>query len=355
MSNYDELLSRMEQRYQELSGFVPSARSDLGIRLRVLAYELDQIKQRQQELQTQVDPRQATGEFLDLHAMTRGLTRKEAACAQGELLFSRSSPASYAIQIPAGTVCSTAAGEHSVRFSTSEDGAIQEGETQAVLPAVCLTPGEIGNVAVGTVQTMVTPVQGVSGVTNPSPFLDGSPEETDEALRTRLLESYRTISNGANAAYYYQIAMGFEGVHSAQVLPRHRGRGTVDVVIAPRTGTPSSELLEAIEVRLQRDKEIAVDVQVLSCQEVSVPVEVAVSPKDDVTFEELKENVEQALTTWFLDIQVGQSLPLAALITFLYQLPGVQNCSLAAPGQDVTAQEGEILRLGTVTVTRMEG
>ena len=43
MSNYDEILSRMEQRYQELSGFVPAARSDLGLRLRVLAYEVDQI------------------------------------------------------------------------------------------------------------------------------------------------------------------------------------------------------------------------------------------------------------------------------------------------------------------------
>ncbi len=355
MSNYDEILSRMEQRYQELSGFVPAARSDLGLRLRVLAYEVDRLGQRQQELQEQVDPRRATGEFLDLHALTRGLTRKEASSAQGTLLFQRSSPATYAIQIPAGTVCSTAAGEHSVRFSTLEDGAIQEGETQASLPAACLTPGEVGNVAAGTVQTMVTPVQGISSVTNQAPFSGGSPKETDDALRGRLLESYRTISNGANAAYYYQIAMSYEGVHSAKVLPRNRGRGTVDVVIATSTGTPGQDLLDTIAARLQQDKEIAVDVKVLPCQEVTVPITVAVSPQDSTTLEAVKAQIQQSLAQWFLDMQVGEPLLMAALVSRIYQVPGVANCAITAPTEDTLPEEDEILRLGTVTVTQMGG
>ena len=51
-------------------------------------------------------------------------------------------------------------------------------------------------------------------------------------LRRRLLESYREVSNGANAAYYHQAAFGRRGITPALVLPRWpSGAGTVEVVV----------------------------------------------------------------------------------------------------------------------------
>ena len=70
---------------------------------------------------------------------------------------------------------------------------------------------------------MVTPVQGITGVTNPAAFAGGEDEEGDEELRRRLLESYRSISNGTNRAYYLKEALAFEGVASAAVLTGRRG------------------------------------------------------------------------------------------------------------------------------------
>ena len=54
----------------------------------------------------------------------------------------------------------------------------------------------------------VAPV-GVSQVTNPEAFTGGADVEDDEALRARVLETFRRMPNGANAAFYEQEALSF--------------------------------------------------------------------------------------------------------------------------------------------------
>ena len=50
----------------------------------------------------------------------------------------------------------------------------------------------------------------ITACTNPKAFSGGSDLEDDEALRSRILESYQRLPNGANAAWYEQTAIGYE-------------------------------------------------------------------------------------------------------------------------------------------------
>lgn len=59
---------------------------------------------------------------------------------------------------------------------------------------------------------------GVTACSNPEAFSGGSDPEEDESLRARILESYQRLPNGANAAYYQQVAMSHTGVAAATVI-----------------------------------------------------------------------------------------------------------------------------------------
>lgn len=51
----------------------------------------------------------------------------------------------------------------------------------------------------------------MDGVENPEGFSGGQDAETDDELRSRLLESYHAVSNGSNAAYYRRLALAQDG------------------------------------------------------------------------------------------------------------------------------------------------
>lgn len=84
------------------------------------------------------------------------------------------------------------------------------------------------------------------------------------------------MPNGANAAFYEQGALSFDQVAAASVLPRSRGRGTVDVVAATLEGMPDEELLGQLTDYFQQRREIAVDVLVRAPEAVTVDVAVKI-------------------------------------------------------------------------------
>ena len=168
--------------------------------------------------------------MLDRHADSRGLRRKEAAAAGGVLRFYREGAAAQEIVLPQGLVASTA-GAEPVRFVTTAEGRIAAGETEALVPAQAEQPGSTGNAAAGSITVLVTAVGSVDGVENPEGFSGGQDAETDDELRSRLLESYHAVSNGSNAAYYRRLALAQDGVASVQVIQRPRGSGSARVIV----------------------------------------------------------------------------------------------------------------------------
>lgn len=333
------------------TGSAPSGTSDLAVRLYAVAGQVHALYVQSQWVARQCFPQSADGEYLDLHAALRGVERRSAARAQGVIAFETSQPARTELVIPAGTVCLTAG---LVRFETLEEGAIQAGETQTLIPAQAVEPGAAGNVAAGAIRSMAVAPVGVSTCRNPQAFTGGSDEENDGDLRARVLETYRRLPNGANAAYYQQEAMSFEEVAAAAVLPRARGVGTVDVVVSTVQGLPGEELLGKLRAHFEARREIAVDVQVRAPEVKEVDLEVAVAPAEGYTAQEAKTAARAALESWFDGTRLGQSVLRAELSSRVFAAGEVANCVLTAPVADMPIAAGELPRLGQVTVTDLE-
>ena len=240
-----------------------------------------------------------------------------------------------------------------VRFETTEKATLQKGETYVDVAARAVEAGASGNAIAGAVHIMSVYPVGITQCTNPEAFSGGSDEESDEKLRERVLESYKRLPNGANAAFYEQEAMRLPSVAAAKAVGRARGIGTVDVYVSTHAGVPEEELLGEIRAALQKKREIAVDVEIKAPTEKTVNVSAELTAEQGWTMQEITDAATAALQAYFTGERLGEPVYTAKLASILYGVEGVKNCHLLAPDGDVGISATELPVLGTVTITEI--
>lgn len=351
MKNIEEIYQELLTAFAERAGFLPEAGCDLAVRLWATAAQLQALEIQADWALDQSFPQTAQGQYLDYQGQMRGLVRLPATKSVGTLRFSVETAPVSDITIPEGTVCMTA---DEVRFQTTEAVVLAEGTLSTDAPAEALEGGSQGNAAPGVIAILTACPLAVTGCTNPAAFSGGSDEEDDETFRSRILESYQRLPNGANAAWYEQTAMNYGGVAAARAVGRARGIGTVDIYVATEDGVPDAELLAGLQAELQEKREIAVDVEVRAPTVQSVDVTVAVAPENGMAFAEVQAAVEQSMATFFTGRLLGKAVRLAELGSRLYALDCVENYRFSAPTEDLAADDTVLPVLGTLTVTEME-
>jgi len=346
----EEIYSGMAADFSARTGLEVSASGDLAVRLYAVAAQIYSLEVQADWVARQCFPQTALGEYLDRHAQLRGLSRHAAAKAEGVLRFGVEDALNTDLTVPKGSVCMTAG---LVRFETTEEGTLTAGDTWVEVPAQAVEKGTAGNAAAGTILSMAVAPVGVAWVSNPAAFVGGMDEESDEELRKRVLETFRRLPNGANAAFYEQGALSFTEVAAAVVLPRSRGIGTVDVVISTHAGLPEEELVSRVQAWFEERREIAVDVQVLAPVEKLVDLSVRIEAKESYDAETVRQAVRDRLIGWFNGQRLGQNVLLARLRQEIYAVEGVENYAITAPAEDLTVAKQELPCLGALTVEAM--
>lgn len=350
MKELEEIYQEMQACFAQRTGLEMGEGCDLAARLYALAAQVYALYAQADWVARQAFPQTAEGEYLDRHAQLRGLERKQAVYAQGVVRFSTGETSDYDREIPQGTVCMTAG---LIRFATTQPARLLAGTLSVDVPVQALEAGAAGNVAAETIVAMAVAPTGISACTNPQPCTGGGDQEGDEELRQRILESFQRLPNGANAAYYEQQAMSFDSVAAAQVVPRPRGTGTVDVIVATLNGTPEEELLEELTAYFQARREIAVDVAVKGPETKTVDLSVQIAVEDGRDLETVSAQVKHTLETWFTGKLLGRGVLRAEIGNLVYSCDGVANYVLTAPAADVAAQTGVLPVLGSLSVGGM--
>ena len=350
MKTIDEIYREMLACFGEETGLEPREGTDLSARMYALAAQVYALYVQADWVTRQAFPQTAEGEYLDYHAQLRSLERKPALPAQGTVRFTAGEAAQSDRSIPEGTVCMTAG---LVRFATTQAAVLPAGELTVDVPVQALEPGTAGNVSAQTVVSMAVAPMGIASCTNPQAFAGGADGEGDEELRARILDTFRRLPNGANAAFYEQGALSFDQVAAAAVIPKPRGLGSVDVIVSTLAGTPGEELLEQLQDYFEQRREIAVDVQVKAPTPVTVNVAVQVKAKGGWDKTQVLDQVEEALEGWFDGKLLGQDVLLARLGSLIYGCDGVENYAVSAPAADLAVDAGQLPVLGTLSVEEM--
>ncbi len=340
---YQELLASFGKR----TGLEPREGCDLSARMYALAAQVCALYIQADWVVRQAFPQTAEGEYLDAHAQLRGLERKKPVAAQGTVRFTAGEAAETPRSIPKGTVCMTAG---LVRFETTEEGILAAGVLTADVPVRALEAGTAGNVSAGAIVSMAVAPMGIAACANPQPFAGGADGEEDEELRKRVLDTFKRLPNGANAAFYEREALSFDQVAAAAVVSRPRGVGSVDIVPATLAGAPDAALLKQLQDYFEERREIAVDLKVRAPQTVTVNIGVQVEPEEGRNTAEVLDRVETAVRNWFTGKLLGQDILRARLGHLIYSCDGVANYVITAPAADVPGEKDHLPILGTLTV-----
>lgn len=349
MKTSEEIFNEMTEEFETVTGKTISPECDMAVRMKAAATQIEALYVYGDWLLRQCFPQTADGVNLSNHASMRMITRKAATKASGTLSFSIPSALTHNVSIPSGTVCMTAKG---VSFETTEEGVITPGSRMATVSARAVNAGREGNVVAGTINYMTNAPVGVAECTNLHNFLGGADEESDDELRRRVLEAYNTMSNGANSAWYEKTALTVEGVDVASAVPRARGIGTVDVVIAQNDGAPSQALIDAVQAKFEELREICVDVQVCAPYVAQLNFDVSLTVKTGYDFDAVKTEVENAISAVVAKNKMGRNIYTATISEAIFHVDGVENFKLNAPDFDYYADRRTYLIPGEITITR---
>lgn len=326
-----------------------SEASDIAIKAKVLAAQIEGLYYNQGYILKQAFPQIATGQYLDLHGYIYGVDRKQPNKARGKVRMGRSTIALEDYIIPKGALFSTEdRNKKAIRGKTTEEATLRAGETFVEIMAEAELPGKAGNVEAGAFTILNTPPIGIEYVTNLEPFTDGTDLEEEETYRKRLFDKVRSPQLGGNPRDYENWALSLDGVSSVKVLPLNRGPGTVDVLISTPGGVPSDELVNTVQQYINDRRPVGADVLVIKPQFQLVNITVKITPAGTYTLTEITDKVTEAIRQSIESVEIGGTVKLAALINDLYKLEEVEDVEIMEPSanislaSDVVAQAGEI-------------
>lgn len=173
--------------------------------------------------------------------------------------------------------------------------------------------------------------------------------ETDAELLARLMLDTQTPIGGGNQYDYVRWALEVDGVKAAKCIGQGQGLGTVDVVIlaSGASETPDQALIDAVTAYIEDI--MPVDVKALRVLAPDIITQ-------DVTATVTGDNVDAAAvaadtTSYMSGLSFGESLYLSHLFAISIS-GGADDAAITTPAATVTATDYQIIRPGTINVTK---
>jgi uncharacterized phage protein gp47/JayE len=317
-------------------------RSNLGVLARVHAAAAHGLHGHLAWLADQLMIDTCEAPYLDRYGAVWGVYRTPAQYAEGPIGLSGVDGS----VVPAGTAL---LGSNGLGYSTVADATIIAGVATA--DVVADLAGAAGNALQGAPLQLVVPVPGVqsAAAVGTGGLVYGADEETDDALRGRLLLRVRTPPRGGAASDYVSWALSVAGVTRAWCYPLENGPGTV-VVRFMRDGDtqpiPGPSAVAQVQELIDRLRPVTASVLVAAPVAAPLNFSIAVSP-DTVA---VRGAVQTALADLLLrEAEPGAPLWLSRIREAVSGAVGEADNLVSAPAADVIPAAGSILTMGTIT------
>lgn len=307
-------------------------------------------------------PFTSTDEYLEAWAALIAVYRKDSTPATGSARFL----GAPGLVVPLG---STLTRQDGTPYTATDDATVDA--TGAVLvPIVSAVNGTLTDCDDGTPISLDPPIAGInSGGVTVGPTTGGSDQESNDGLRTRMLFKYAMPPQGGSASDYIEWALEVPGCTRAWIEPEGHGPGSVvvypmfDLVNAADGGFPQgTDGVATQETRgtTATGDQLAVADHIYPLRPVTALVWVA-APNPlpiNITLAALEPNtveivgqITAALTDMFLAVgEVAGTIYPSQLYDAISSTPGVDHFVMTAPIAAVTATEGQLPVLGTLTV-----
>ena len=294
-------------------------------------------------------PMWAYDEWLDYHAKGRGITRKPANPASGELLITgvpgTTIPAGFRFAAPATADTPAIEYQTTEKYTIGEDGTVR-------VQVTAVEPGIKGNVPANTVTLMMTPIKGITSITNEASITGGTEVESDDELRNRIMEidAASEVSFVGSDGDYKRWAEEVPGVGTALVMPEWAGPGTVKVVVIDANGQPANQAIIAAvynnimspDDRLQRKAPIGATVTVEAPTAKEINYSFALELKAGENQETVLDRFKAQLRTYYVEAKKEGVVRYNRVISILTNTEGVKDFTgLTMNGGTINIELGE--------------
>lgn len=342
----------------ELGVSTISDASDIAIKAKVYSAQIEGIYYNQEFLKKQMNPRTATGSYLDIWAESLGIKpRKEATKAIGTVILGRKNPSEKDILIPKGTMVSTDPDTYGdlIKGITTQNIILPSGSLEIAVSAKAEEPGEKGNVPTGAFTILNNPPIGIEYVRNDLEFSDGTNEENDENFRSRFQKEkfYGTQDAFANRA------REVPGVTYAKTLENNRGPGTTDVLISTVSGIPSDTLVDDVLQHLLEKRPLGCDLGVIKPIAYVFNLTVQVVLKEGFTLSSTIEGItidnkiKEAIRNYLKTVGIGGIIRKTGIETSIFILDEVIDVEVISPDSNITLGENEVVEEGDFIVEQL--
>lgn len=211
--------------------------------------------------------------------------------------------------------------------------------------------GTLGNADAGLLLTLVQPVAGVASTfTVLAPGLAGGvAQESVEALRARVVRSYRVIAQGGSADDYETWALEVPGVTRAWCRRNYLGPGTVGLFVMRDNDVvpvPNPAQLAEVKAYIETPRPVTAELYVLPPVLVPVPYSIHAVPDTST--------VRAAIELQLRDLHqreagLGDTLLISHIREAVSGSAGETDHQLTTPVADVVPATNQILTLGVIT------
>jgi len=305
----------------------------------------------------QVFPDTAEQEYLDRWSQFWGVIRNEATFAELNIDIVFTGPGS----VPVATVFQRGDGAQYTLDAEVTAGAAGTFSGKVV----AVDAGDDGNLADLEEISLLSPISNVeSAASVSSTAVEGEDRESDESLRSRLVNRLQLPPLGGSANDYVQTALGVAGVTRAWVLPLNRGAGTVDVTFvedAEDPIIPSAPKVAEVQAAVDEFKPVTADSVVFAPTEAAATLDISIKPNN--------ASVQDAITAELEDLMVREAAPAGAykspsenhtgtillsdIRTAIGIAVGLDDYQITAINggavENIVPSSGEIVTLGTIT------
>lgn len=307
----------------------------------------------------------SSGSDVDSFVEDFGMPRIKAVSAKGEVRIGRYTEGLVS-SIPVGALIRTGDAQTSFTVSADPDHLLWDPAIpgyrlpattlSTLVPVEAVSPGLGGNVEVGTISLLSTPITGVDYAINESPIRGGEEAEGDDSVKKRFPLYIGSLSQGTYQAIMYAISqvkasLAFSILEGEDAAPY--GTDFVAVINNGST-TPDQSLINEIARVISPVRALGVSWTVIWSTVARADVTMFISTELARDKAQASADAAKAITAYISTLQMGEVLPYSRLANIAYlsnpKITNVVGVTLNGGVSDLVPAKTEVVNPGTISV-----
>ena len=201
--------------------------------------------------------------------------------------------------------------------------------------------------------TLTSEIEGVTKITDYTPYKVGTNDETDDELKERFFYIQAHKGTSGNVDDYINWALQVDGVKNVKVIPLWNGNGTVKVIVMTKNNrNVSPEVVEATKEYIESKRPIGANVTVTTPRVLDIQISAKVEHEKYVDLDSIKAQFRDYVDEYL--VNAVSEITYTKIAGILSKIEGVidySNLTINNGTRNIKLVTDQVGSVGTITLT----